>query len=689
MIPRSSCARCAPAVALAAALLALGPALPAPPAAAATPSDSAAAVVRGALADSARRPATPAEALRDTDRRPSPLPPMRTRVPAGSVPPAAAASPEGPAVPGDISYMWRTRAERTGWRETADYEETMRFCRQLESGSRWIRLVTYGTSGQGRALPMLVVSRDRAFTPEAARATGKPIVLIQNGIHAGEIEGKDASLALVRDMAVLKSRESLLDSCIVLVLPIYSVDAHERRGHFNRMNQNGPAPTGWRTTPVGLNLNRDYMKAEAPETQALLSGVYTSWWPDLLVDDHTTDGADYQHDVTYAYAHGPAVPGPIDRWYETAFEGRVVPALARKGHLPAPYLSFRRGDQPLSGIDFGSTPPRFSTGYAPLQCRAAILVETHMLKPYGTRVQATYDLLVTLLEELRLHPAALTGAVREAEREVVARARATDPAARAVTLTGRTTDRSVPFAFRGRVTTWAPSEITGAPVAHYSSAPWDTIIPLFREVAPALSVRAPAGYVIPQEWSAAIALLQRHGVQVRRFARAWSDSVELYRIAEWNADREPYEGHHPLHVTGGGLERQWRTYRAGDAWVPLEQRAGLLAMHLCEAQAPDGLVTWNYFDTVLQPKEYGEPYVVEPLARDMLAKDPALAKAFAQKLASDSTFAANPFARSDFFYRRSKWADPEQNLVPVARALRAVPEAALAPLPGPAAPGAK
>jgi murein tripeptide amidase MpaA len=623
---------------------------------------------------------TPSQALADSSRRPVQLTPYRPATPSGVLAPSAPSrSVEGPEVGSEIPYLWRTRAERTGWHETADYDETMRFCKQLEAGSQWVRFVTYGTSGQGRPLPLLIVSRQRAFTPEAARATGKPVVLIQNGIHAGEIEGKDACLALVRDMAVLKTRPELLDSAIVLVLPIYSVDAHERRGHYNRLNQNGPDPTGWRATPVGLNLNRDYMKAEAPETRALLANVYEKWWPELLVDDHTTDGADYQHDVTYAFAHGAGVPLALDHWYEDAFEGRVVPALARMGHLPAPYLSFRKGNDPKSGIDFGSTPPRFSTGYAPLQCRAAILVETHMLKPYGVRVKATYDLLVALLQELREHPAALIGAVKLAEHEVASRPRAADPDARNVVLSSRTTDRSIPFVFMGKVTKWEKSEITGAPVAHYTSAPWDSIVPLFRQVEPVVAVRAPAGYLIPQEWSDAIDLLRLQGVKVRRLAKSWSDSVEVTRLIDWSFDAQPFEGHHPMHANKVALEHQWRTYRPGDVWVPCDQRGGLMAMHLCEAQAPDGLLTWNYFDTVVQPKEYGEDYVVEPLARAMLAKDPALAKEFAQKLAADTSFAANPGARSDFFYRRSPWADPEQNLVPVVRALRAVPEASLAP----------
>ena len=350
--------------------------------------------------------------------------------------------------------------------QTADYDETMRLLPPARGAARaGSSSSRYGTSGQGRDLPLLIVSRDRAFTPEAARATGKPVVLIQNGIHSGEIEGKDASLALVRDMAVLRTRESLLDSCIVLVLPIYSVDAHERHSRYNRINQNGPDEMGWRTTPIGLNLNRDYLKAEAPETRALIANVYTTWWPDLLVDDHTTDGADYQHDVTYAFAHGPTVPPPLERWYARRSRAAWCRRLAAHG-APARALPRRsaRATTPRSGIDFGSSPPRFSTGYAPLQGRAAILVETHMLKPYGMRVRATYDLLAALLEELRAHPRALTNAVRDAEREIAGRARSPTLAGRddRADLQHRPTTR-FRSRYKGKVTRWETSAITGAP----------------------------------------------------------------------------------------------------------------------------------------------------------------------------------------------------------------------------------
>src|SRR5262245_8522837 len=329
---------------------------------------------------------------------------------------------------------WKSRAERTEYRETGDYAEAIDWCRRLERASPWVKLSFYGTSGQGRSLPLVVLSKDRAFTPAAARKTGKAVLLIQNGIHAGEIEGKDACLALMRDIVLDTTRASLLDHVTLLVLPVFSVDAHERRSPYIRINQTGPAAMGWRTTPIGLNLNRDYVKTETPEMQALIGQVFTRWWPDLLVDNHTTDGADYRYDLTYGVDVGPVVPGPVARWLDEAVVHRVVPRTEAMGHRLAPYLSFRNGNDPRSGVELGAAPPRFSTGYAEIQCRPGLLVETHMLKSYGVRLKATYDLMVALLEEVNARPRELTSAVAAAEAEVIARARERDPSKRSVTL---------------------------------------------------------------------------------------------------------------------------------------------------------------------------------------------------------------------------------------------------------------
>ncbi|MBI1796962.1 MAG: peptidase M14 [Candidatus Eisenbacteria bacterium] len=607
----------------------------------------------------------PARALAQTPASP---PPTIENLPSARWPNPPAAA--------DVPTYWKTRAEKSDYRLTADYEETMRYCRLLEAASRWVKVVSYGRSEQGRDLPLVIVSRDGAFTPDQALASGRPIILIQNGIHAGEIEGKDATLALLRDMIVLHRHEDLLDNVILLILPIFSVDAHERKSPWNRINQNGPDEMGWRFTPMGLNLNRDYLKVETPEIRALIGKVYTQWWPHLLIDDHTTDGADFRHDLTLSWNHGAGTPPAVDRWLADAM-GRVVPRTQALGHLTAPYLSFRRGNDPLSGVEAGSYPPRFSTGYTPLQCRPSILVETHMLKPYASRVRATYDLLLAVLEEVHARPQALTAAVAAAEAEAVARGRRSDPAQREIVLTTRVGARADSFAFKGWQTRWEKSDVSGAPVARYTPAPWDTTIAIYRDIEPVITVRAPAGYVLPQEWSAAIDRLDVHGVRYRRFAAPWRDTVEVQHVLEWSAAQRSFEGHRPITVTKVALERRLREARPGDLWVPLDQRSGAVAVHLLEAQAPDGLMYWNVFDTVFEQKEYAEDYVMEPIARRMLHDDPALARAFQARLAADSAFAKNPGARMDFFYRRSPWADSAQDAHPALRALRPPPESVL------------
>jgi len=597
-------------------------------------------------------------------------PPQLSRLPSASLP----VTPRSDQAPG----YWKTRAEKSDYRLTSDYEETMRFCRMLEARSRSLRVTSYGTSGQGRDLPLVILSKDRAFTPEQARATGKPVVLIQNGIHAGEIEGKDACLELMRDIVVLNRHAAVMDSVIVLILPILSVDAHERSSHYNRINQNGPEIMGWRFTPVGLNLNRDYLKVETPEIRSLISNVYTTWWPDLLVDNHTTDGADFRHDVSVAYNYGPVVATAVDRWLSEAFEGRVVPRTKAMGHLTAPYFEFVRGTDPRGGVSASNYPPRFSTGYTPLHGRPSILIETHMLKPYATRVRATYDVVVALLEEIAARPRALTRAVMAAEAEAVARGRAADPAKRDLVLTTRVGPRRDSLEFKGWVTRWEPSDITGAPVPRYTAEPWDSLVPYYHESLPALTVRQPAGYIVPREWTDAVDRLDIHRVAYRRLAAPWRDTVEVQRIVEWNAAPRSEEGHRPIIVTRVALERRVRDYAPGDVWVPLDQRSAAVAVHLFEAQAPDGLMYWNVFDTVLERKEYGEDYVVEPIARRMLREDPALEREFRARVAADTTFAKSPNARVDYFFRRTPWADTEQNLHPVARALRAPPATVLA-----------
>ena len=577
----------------------------------------------------------------------------------------------------DVPLYWRTRAERSDFHATADYAETMRYLRLLEGGSQWVKLVSFGKSGQQRDLPMLIVSRDRAFTPEVARATGKAVVLIQNGIHAGEIEGKDASLALVRDVAVLHRQARLLDHVILLVVPMFSADAHERRSRFNRINQNGPDEMGWRSTPIGLNLNRDYLKAESPEMRALISQVFTRWWPDLMVDNHTSDGADFRYDVGYSFNFGPEAPAPAAAWLTRAFEGRVIPALAALGALPAPYLDFDQPGNPAAGAEIFEAEPRYSNGYASIQCRPAILIETHARKSYQVRVRATYDLMAALLDEINARPGELRRAVTESESLVAMRV--FEPQSRRrVSLVSKPGPRVTPLEFKGYRRIEERSEITGAPVARFLSEPLDTTITYRRDLVSTAEATVPPGYLVPQEWITVADHLALHGVRFQRLVASWSDTVEVPHVLAYRESTGTFEGHHVTFVTDMRLERRWRSYRAGDLWVPCDQPRALVAMELLETRAPDGLMFWNAFDTVLERKEYAEAYVMEPLARRMLSEQPALAAEFRARVASDTAFANSPKARLDFLYRRSPWFDTEADLVPVARALKAPPASVLA-----------
>ncbi|MBK6428342.1 MAG: peptidase M14 [Blastocatellia bacterium] len=566
---------------------------------------------------------------------------------------------------------WQTVAENTAYRKTSTYDETIAYCRRLAGTSLWVSFSMFGTSPQGRGMPLLVISRDRAFTPSAARKTNKPVVLIQNGIHAGEIDGKEASLALVRDIVVSKRLEHLARHATVLVIPILNVDGHERTSPYNRINQNGPDEMGWRATAQGLNLNRDYMKADAPEMRALL-GLFNSWKPDLYVDTHVTDGADFQYDVLYTIESTGYVAAPIAEYVDRVLQPMIRPAIERKGHIVESYFNLRDPADLAKGIERQVFPPRFSNGYGALRGRPVVLVETHMFKPFGVRVRATYDLLVEILSAVEARPGDLLAAVRSADAEAIARGRVVDPT-RPVPLRLELTDANRIVRFRGKDFTVQQSEVSGTGWIRYGEAPQDVEIPLYDEVRVSSSVTAPLAYIIPPEWNDVISRVEVHGLRTHRLARAITAEFETYRLTEpvWQA--APYEGRHPVRFTVKTVT-ETRTLPVGSVVVPLDQPGAMLAVHLLEPGAPDALATWGLFDAIFEQKEYAEGYVLEKLAREMLSRDPELKRAFEERMASDAAFRQNPRARLNFFYERSPYVDSRIGAYPVVRVRSALPK---------------
>lgn len=572
----------------------------------------------------------------------------------------AAAFTESPAQGLD----WRTDFEKSGGKSSPDFAATMSYARRLEKASPWIRVTDFGTTPQGRRLPLIIVSKDRVFTPDRARASGKPVVLVQSGIHAGEIDGKDASLMLLREIAVTKSLAHLADGVTLLIMPIFNLDGHERRSPTNRINQNGPDIQGWRTTAQNLNLNRDYIKADAPEMRAWLR-CYNVWQPELLIDCHVTDGIDFQYNLTYSMELFENCPPSVVAWQKGLREA-FVRGMAALGDPVCPYV-FPREDLDLSkGLLNYAAPPRFSAGYAAVRNRAAVLVETHMLKPYATRVTSTYRLLVEILGHIHADPSALRRAVDEADRETI-RLFSSPRDSAWFPVDFQQTEFTRPIDFLGYQSAIRTSDISGGTYVQWDrNAPMKVTVPFFDEVTPTRRVRTPRAYMIPQEWSDVIVVLQAHGLHMTRLSREQRLPVAgtVFSKPKWR--EQPYEGRHTVRATSS-TRLDTVTYPAGTWIVRLDQPGARVAVHLLEPDAPDSFLGWGFFNTIFEQKEYFESYVMEGVARDMLAADSALRTEFLAKVASDSLFAKNPRARLNFFYERSPWYDSKLNVYPVGK----------------------
>jgi hypothetical protein len=561
----------------------------------------------------------------------------------------------------DIPPEWLTDYERSGGMKTPRYAETIEFCRRLEKASPWIKVATIGKTPEGRDQVMVIASTDGTTDPAAARASGKAILLVQNGIHAGEIDGKDACLMLLRDIAITKTKAALLDHVILLIIPVFNVDGHERFGRYNRINQNGPEEMGWRVTAQNLNLNRDYMKADAPEMQAWLR-MYNAWLPDFFVDCHVTDGADYQYVVTYSIESGVNVAEPVRRWINSVY----LPDLRRvktAGIPVTPYVDFRDDYDPAKGLQGGTAPPRFSTIYVTLHNRPGLLIETHMLKEYKKRVEGTSAVLQQTLALLNREYRSLRESIDKADASLSTRMTREIP----LQMTTIDTPSSV-VRFLGYKQSNEQSDISGRMRRIYSREPMELDIPRYDSLRVTKAVTIPAGYLIPQQWQEVIGRMRLHGIRLQRLTRPEMLEAEVYTFSTVKWQQRPFEGRLSLSYAATQSRRK-SLYPAGTVYVDCAQPAAAVAVHLLEPDAPDALVQWGFFNTIFEQKEYAEDYVLEDLSRTMLAADPELKRTFETRLRTDTLFAKNPRARLQYFYERSPFWDQQLNVYPVTRLL--------------------
>ncbi len=563
-----------------------------------------------------------------------------------------------------IPEEWQTHAERTAYRETPRYVETIAYARKLAKASPLIRFESFGKSGEGRDLPLLLAAEGGTFTPEVARAANKPVILIQACIHSGEPDGKDAGFALLRDIAITKIHQGLLQNVVVLFIPIYNTDGHERSTPYNRINQNGPTEMGWRATTTNQNLNRDYVKADTPETRAWLA-LWNKWNPDLFIDCHVTDGADYQYNITYQFEHHDGIAPSVVAWEREVMDEKVLPATEAAGNVVSWYLEFADNRDFSQGIrDFNGS-PRFSTGYVPLRNRPGILIETHMIKDYRSRVIGTYDFLRFTIAEVNREPQKLLSALREADQNPLAQGSGSKNEG-SFPISFALTDKAVPYKLMALSAHTAPSEVSGEVRVIFGTEPVEITVPMYNTLRADKSVQVPLYYIVPPQWHEVIETLQRHGLELQETAESKTIEVESYRFRNVKWPAGPFEGRF-MPSFNADVVRESRLYPAGSVVVPLQQKLAKVALSLLEPEAPDSLVAWGFFNAIFEQKEYGEHYVLEDLAREMLAQDEELRKEFERRLASDPRFASSPHDRLNFFYERSLYWDPHMNLYPVGR----------------------
>ncbi len=557
-----------------------------------------------------------------------------------------------------------TTGEKTDWNETAPYAEAVEISHRLEKASRFVKVLDIGTTPEGRTMIALVVSKDRAFTPEAAAKTGKVVMLIQSGIHAGEIEGKDTALMLVRDMVVSKRYAAWLDHVIFVIIPVFNVDGHEDFSPYHRPSQNGPKSTGLRATAQRVNLNRDYIKADTPEMRAWLR-LFNQWMPDFHIDNHVTDGADFQYDVTWDMARNQDLAEPAGAWVREKFVPELNKRMEGDGHMVAPYGALRGvGNKREFFMEVFS--PRYSHLYTAVQDRPSLLVESHSLKNAKTRAWAHYDIMKHSVETILLDPEGLRRAVREADREMAARAG--NRSAPAVYLAGKVSDQSRPLVYHTLKNGPFKSEVTGAMVNRFLAEPDDIETRIHDTIDTTAEAQIPLGYLIPVAWKNLADVLALHGVETERIAKPVTDEFETYRFSSPKFGTTSFEGRVMLDFEAK-LVKERITIPAGSFWIPAGQRRARLILSMLEPAAPDSLAKWGFLNPVFEGGGRGGlgEYLSEPIARRMMADSPELRKQFEQNLASDPKFAADARARLQWWFEQSKYTPGDNGRYPVVR----------------------
>ena len=558
---------------------------------------------------------------------------------------------------------WATPFELGNGNQSTPWADCINFHQRLaQAFPAWLRFELVGHTDAGRPLHLGVFSTDGEFEPARVKAAGRAVFFNNNGIHPGEPEGIDACMALVRDLCLSADRREALGSTVLVYLPVYNVDGAVNRQNTSRVNQNGPEAFGFRGNARHLDLNRDFIKADSLNTRTFTQ-QFTRWDPDVMVDTHTSNGADYAHVMTLIATQPDKLGGQAGDHLREQMLPALRAAMAERGFPMCPYVN-PVGETPDQGIaDFLDT-PRFSTGYAALHHCLGFMPETHMLKPFAQRYHATLALLDSALAYTTAHGPALRAA-RAADRAAVA---AGAPVALEWALD---TQVSTPFPFSGYQAVREPSRLGRYQRLRYDQqAPWQRPIAWFNRYTATAHAVPPRAYLLPQAWHDVATRLQAHGVAMLRAPRPMRLPAQAWRILQFSKRPLPFEGRHLHERPSLAAEPLQAEVAEGDWLLPLGGPHDRFLVEVLEPLGMDSLFRWAFFDSVLDRKEGYSDYVYEDEAETLLATEPGLREAFDAWRAAHPALRDDATAVLDFLFQTSRrHAEPECCRHPVLRLL--------------------
>ncbi|HEU4497467.1 MAG TPA: M14 family metallopeptidase [Flavobacterium sp.] len=552
-----------------------------------------------------------------------------------------------------------TAYEKGNGSQTATYEETIAYFQLLDQNFETIAMQEMGLTDSGEPLHIVTFNADKNFDFKAIQKE-KAVLLINNGIHPGEPDGIDATMMLFRDLALGKIK--VPKNLVIVNIPIYNIGGALNRNSFSRANQNGPESYGFRGNARNYDLNRDFLKSDTRNARSFAQ-IFHLANPDVFIDNHVSNGADYQYTFTYIATHHQKIGGKLGEFWDAEMIPALVSDLKKKNIESVPYVNIH-DEKPDAGFEAFMDYPRYSTGFASMFNTLGSMPETHMLKDYPSRVKATYEYMVSTIDFTDKNYKKIKNLRNENLQNYL-------PDKKYTLLWQLDEAKASGIPFLGFEGGYKPSEISGKPRLFYDEKKsFSKMIPYRKEFKPLLEVMIPEAYVIPKAWWNVIDLLKINNIQMAPLEKDTELEVESYRIEDFKTSGTAYEGHYPHHSVSVSAAKKKVLFKKGDFVVKTQQPGVKYLLEALEPQANDSYFAWNFFDSVLQQKEYFSAYVFEDLAKKLLDGNPELKASFEKKKAEDKKFSDSGEAQLDWIYRHSDYYEKTHMQYPVYRIMK-------------------